>query len=37
MEDTRALGEIAALLGYGDLSAFTRAHKNWTGLPPSRR
>jgi AraC-like DNA-binding protein len=37
MEDTRSLGEIALLLGYSDLSAFTRAHKNWTGSPPSRR
>lgn len=37
MEDTRSLGEIALLLGYSDLSAFTRAYKNWTGLPPSRR
>lgn len=37
MEDTRSLGEIALLLGYSDLSAFTRAHKNWTGIAPSRR
>jgi AraC-like DNA-binding protein len=37
MEDTRPLGEIALLLGYSDLSAFTRAHKKWTGNPPSRR
>jgi AraC-like DNA-binding protein len=37
MEDTRSLGEIALLLGYSDLSAFTRAYKNWTGTPPSRR
>ena len=37
MEDTRPLGEIALLLGYSDLSAFTRAHKNWTGFPPSKR
>lgn len=37
MEDTRTLGEIALLLGYSDLSAFTRAYKNWTGRPPSRR
>lgn len=37
MEGTRSLGEIALLLGYGDLSAFTRACKNWTGTPPSRR
>ncbi len=37
MEDTRSLGEIALLLGYSDLSAFTRAYKSWTGTPPSRR
>lgn len=37
MEDTRSLSEIALLLGYSDLSAFTRAYKNWTGSPPSRR
>lgn len=37
MENTRSLGEIALLLGYSDLSAFTRAYKNWTGTPPSRR
>lgn len=37
MENTRSLGEIALLLGYSDLSAFTRAHKKWTGTPPSRR
>ena len=37
MEDARSLGEIALLLGYSDLSAFTRANKNWTGTPPSRR
>jgi AraC-like DNA-binding protein len=35
MEDTRPLGEIALLLGYSDLSAFTRAHKRWYGKPPS--
>lgn len=37
MEDTRSLSEIALLLGYSDLSAFTRAYKNWTGTSPSRR
>jgi AraC-like DNA-binding protein len=35
MEDKRALGEIALLLGYSDLSAFTRAHRRWYGRPPS--
>ena len=37
MENTRSLSEIALLLGYSDLSAFTRAYKKWTGKPPSRR
>jgi AraC-like DNA-binding protein len=36
MEDARLLGEIALLLGYSDLSAFTRAHKRWYGKPPSK-
>jgi AraC-like DNA-binding protein len=35
MEDKRPLGEIAFLLGYSDLSAFTRAYKRWYGVPPS--
>jgi AraC-like DNA-binding protein len=37
LEDTRSLGEIALLLGYSDLSAFTRAYKKRVGTPPSRR
>lgn len=36
MEDKRSLGEIALLLGYSDLSAFTRAHKRWYGLAPTK-
>lgn len=36
MEDKRSLGEIALLLGYSDLSAFTRAHKRWYGTAPSK-
>ncbi len=36
MEDKRSLGEIALLLGYSDLSAFTRSHKRWYGKPPSK-
>lgn len=36
MEDKRSLGEIALLLGYSDLSAFTRAHKRWHGMAPSK-
>lgn len=36
MEDKRSLGEIALLLGYSDLSAFTRAYKRWHGIAPSK-
>jgi AraC-like DNA-binding protein len=36
LEDKRSLGEIALLLGYSDLSAFTRAHKRWRGVAPSQ-
>jgi AraC-like DNA-binding protein len=36
MEDKRSLGEIALLLGYSDLSAFTRAYKRWHGVAPSK-
>jgi AraC-like DNA-binding protein len=36
LEDRRSLGEIAYLLGYSELSAFTRAHKRWHGMPPSK-
>lgn len=36
MEDKRSLGEIALLLGYSDLSAFTRAYRRWYGHPPSK-
>jgi AraC-like DNA-binding protein len=35
-EGARTIGEIARLLGYGEISAFSRSHKRWTGLPPSR-
>lgn len=35
-EDHRPLGEIALLLGYSDLSAFTRAYRRWHGHPPSK-
>lgn len=35
-EDKRPLGEIALLLGYSDLSAFTRAYRRWYGHPPSK-
>ena len=31
-----ALGEIADLLGYADLSAFVRAFRNWTSCPPGQ-
>lgn len=36
LEDKRSLGEIALLLGYGELSAFTRAYKRWHGIAPSK-
>lgn len=36
IENKRSLGEIALLLGYSDLSAFTRAYKRWYGMPPSK-
>tara|TARA_R100001244_G_scaffold6593_32_gene8384 strand:+ start:32922 stop:33962 length:1041 start_codon:yes stop_codon:yes gene_type:complete len=36
LEGTRNLSEIAAKLGYSELSAFTRAYSSWYGHPPSR-
>ena len=36
MEDKRSLSEIALLLGYSDLSAFTRAYKRWYDVAPSK-
>lgn len=36
MEAKRSLSEVAELLGYGELSAFTRAYRRWYGEPPSR-
>ncbi len=35
LEGRRNLGEVAELLGYAELSAFTRAYRRWTGKPPS--
>ncbi len=35
LEGRRSMSEVAELLGYSELSAFTRAHKNWYGVPPS--
>lgn len=35
LQDKRSFGEIALLLGYSDLSAFTRAYKRWHGIAPS--
>ena len=34
-EGRRSMSEIAELLGYSELSAFTRAHKGWYNVPPS--
>lgn len=36
MEGRRTIGEIAELLGYSELSAFTRAHNAWYGVPPRK-
>ena len=35
MESCRTMTEVAELLGYSELSAFTRAHRRWYGQPPS--
>jgi AraC-like DNA-binding protein len=36
MEGNRSLGEIAILLGYSELSAFTRSRKRWLGSTLTR-
>jgi AraC-like DNA-binding protein len=36
MEGRRSLSEIALLLGFSDLSAFSRSYKRWHGHPPSK-
>ena len=35
MDGTRSLSEIALLLGFSDLSAFSRSYKRWHGVAPS--
>jgi AraC-like DNA-binding protein len=35
LENRRSMSEIAELLGYAELSAFTRAHRLWYGKPPT--
>lgn len=35
MEARRSLKDVAELLGYSELSAFTRAYRRWHGRPPS--
>jgi AraC-like DNA-binding protein len=37
VENRRSISTIAELLGYAELSAFTRAYKRWYGHPPSLR
>jgi AraC-like DNA-binding protein len=37
LEGRRSMGEIAELLGYAELSAFSRAHSRWYGEPPTSR
>lgn len=37
LRDTEAsLGQIAAMLGYGDQAAFSNAFRRWFGVPPGR-
>jgi AraC-like DNA-binding protein len=36
IEHKRNFSEIALLLGYSELSAFTRAYRRWFGRPPSQ-
>jgi AraC-like DNA-binding protein len=36
IEAQRSMSEVAELLGYAELSAFTRAYKRWYGQPPSQ-
>lgn len=36
MDGTRSLSEIALLLGFSDLSAFSRSYKRWHGHAPSK-
>ncbi|MEO0883864.1 MAG: AraC family transcriptional regulator ligand-binding domain-containing protein [Pseudomonadota bacterium] len=35
-EGKRSVADLALLLGYSEHSAFTRAFKNWYGVPPTR-
>jgi AraC-like DNA-binding protein len=34
-DNSLSLAQIAQRLGYSDATAFSRAYRNWTGLPPS--
>jgi AraC-like DNA-binding protein len=36
LENRRSMTDVAELLGYAELSAFTRAHKRWYGHAPSQ-
>ncbi len=36
-QERRSMNEIAELLGYSEVSAFSRSYKRWSGHPPSKQ
>jgi AraC-like DNA-binding protein len=36
MDSTMEVSQIAAILGYANASAFTRAFRRWSGTTPAR-